>query len=109
MKKAFRIKKSSEIEAVMKAQNVSRNRYLRVYKKENHDNLHFRFALSVPKRFGNAVERNKIKRRLRMIVSQQSIKGTDDFFIVVQPNVKHLSFKELTQNLSQLLAKAKII
>lgn len=32
------------------------------------DGLSFRFGMSVPKRFGKAVDRNKIRRRLREIV-----------------------------------------
>ncbi len=108
MKKAFRIKKATEIEHVMQNGSVVRNKHLKVFKKENHDNRHFRFAVSVPKKYGNAVERNKMKRRIRMIVSQQTIKQTDDFFVVIHPAAKALDFESLKQVLEKALTKLSI-
>ena len=62
MKKEYRVKKGSEIESIMKKRLSTGNRYFVVYKKENHENTHFRTAISVSKKFGNAVKRNKIKK-----------------------------------------------
>ena len=55
MKKQFRIKKTEEIETVLKERKIVSGKNFVVYKKENHENTHYRFALSVPKKFGNAV------------------------------------------------------
>lgn len=109
MKKALRIKKTSEIEAVMKARDVVRNKHFKIFKKENHDKRHFRIAFSVPKRYGNAVERNIMKRRLRMIVSNVDIDSRYDVFIVVDPKSKELSFETLKESLRYLLQKGQII
>ncbi len=108
MKKAFRIKKAAEIEHVMKTGSVVRNKYLSLFKKENHELRHFRFAISVPKKYGNAVERNTMKRRIRMIVSQQTIEALNDFFIVIHPPAKSLSFERLKKVLEQSMTKLEL-
>lgn len=36
------------------------------------ENLSFRFGISIPKRFGKAVERNKLRRRIKEIIRHSS-------------------------------------
>ncbi|PKK96394.1 MAG: ribonuclease P protein component [Tenericutes bacterium HGW-Tenericutes-1] len=109
MNKDFHVKKSTEIEKIIKAKISVGDQYFVVYKQENHDNLHMRFAISVPKKYGNAVERNKMKRRIREVVSKLAFFKHYDFFIVVKSSASKLDFKAISDDLYKLFARAKIL
>lgn len=109
MKKKFRIKKSQEIQKVIQAKITVGNRYFILYYMKNHDYDHFRCALSVPKKYGNAVERNLLKRRIREIVRANTFKNEYDFFIVARTNAKSLKFSDIKENLEKLFAQANIL
>jgi len=109
VKKAYRIKKNSEIEALMKHKQSVGNGFLILYYHDNEENDHFRFAISVPKKFGSAVMRNKVKRRIREIIRPLDIRKQVDFFIVVKPKANTLEFLELKEMLFKIFARAKII
>ena len=70
MQKNYRIKKSSEIEQVMKNGRSKANPYFIVYKYKKTDNENFRIAISVGKKIGNAVERNKVNRYIRNVTTE---------------------------------------
>ncbi len=110
MKKAYRIKKSSEIDAIFKNKKSKNNQFYGIYQKNNPNQPHFRFAMSIGKKYGNAVERNLAKRRIRMIILEfsKSFKKNIDFVIVIRPQSKALSYQEMRQNLLELLQKSKI-
>lgn len=109
MNKDFRVKKSSEIEDILKRKQSVGGPYFTIYKKENHDAIHFRFAISVSKKFGNAVERNRLKRRVREIVKACSFRNNYDFFIIAKPAANTLEFSVMKQELEKLFARAKIL
>jgi ribonuclease P protein component len=109
MKKENRVKKSSEIEMIVRRRNSRGNKYFVLYKKENHENTHFRFAVSVSKKYGNAPERNKIKRRVREIISSYEIADQYDLFIVVKTESINLSFAEIKDSLDKLVRKQDIL
>ena len=109
MKKEFRVKKSAEIEEIIKFKDVIGSKHFVLYKKENHENNHYRFALSVPKKYGHAVERNQIKRRIRSIVREEKIVNNVDLFVVVKVTASNLSFEEIKEELLDLFQKAQIL
>jgi len=109
MKKEYRVKKSSEIEKIVKKKQSKGNKYFVLYKNENHENNHFRFAVSVSKKYGNAVERNLIKRRVREIISTYDVIDHYDIFVVVKPNAKELDFAEIKSSLNWLVKKQNIL
>jgi len=109
MKKAHRVKKGTEIEAIIKTRQSVGNSYFVLYKKKNHEQDHFRFALSVPKKYGIAVKRNKIKRQIRDIVSKLDIAPQVDLFLVVKPKANELSFVDIKNNVEQLVRKQDIM
>ena len=109
MKKEYRVKKSSEIEMIVKYKQSKANKHFVMYKKENHGNSHFRFAVSVSKKYGNAVERNKIKRQVREIISKFDIIDIFDVFVVIRVSSKNISFAEIKSSITSLIEKLKIL
>ena len=109
MKKEYRIKKGAEILRIMKNKKTVGNSNFILYYQKNHENKNFRYALSVPKKYGNAVYRNLMKRRMREIIKVNSFDSTINFFIVAKPNSRELSFAEIKKLLENLFAQAKIL
>lgn len=68
--------------------------------------VHARFGLTVSKRVGNAVTRNKVKRRLRDILRhhKQDLNGLD-VVVIAKNNAASASFVSLNQDLTELLER----
>ncbi len=110
MKKEYRIKKSSEIDAIFKKRQSTGDKFFAVYKLQNNEDTHFRFAISVGKKYGNAVERNLVKRRIRNIV--QELKEQlicNRFVIVIKPQAKECSYQQIKTKVHDLLNKLKLL
>ena len=109
MKKSFRVKREKDFKAIFKDGTSFANRKFVVYQLENQQN-HFRVGLSVSKKLGNAVTRNRIKRRIRHIL--QSVKGSlvehVDFVVIARKGVETLEYAEMEKNLLHVLKLSKI-
>ncbi|MBN2299699.1 MAG: ribonuclease P protein component [Acholeplasmataceae bacterium] len=111
MNKRYRIKKSSEIDAIFKVKKVKSDSCFAVYQSEDANGVNFRFALSIGKKYGNAVSRNLAKRRIRMIVSEVKNQFSQNklFVIVIKPQSHDLSYKEIKDKLLVLFEKSKLM
>jgi len=111
MRKDYRIKKSQEIETVMKRGYSKANPHFIIYKYANPKYQNFRLAISVGKKLGNAVTRNHIKRRIRAIVTEHldQMDPKFDYFIIARKNAADADFPIFKEALEQLLIKMKII
>lgn len=109
MKKELIIKKSEEIEAIIKNKTSVSGENFVIYKKENHLPNGPRFALSVPKKFGIAVKRNLMKRRIRQIFDSLSIKKEFDVFVVAKQKSSNLTFEQIQNELTNLFEKANLV
>ncbi len=62
-----------------------------------------RWGLSVPKKVGSAVHRNRVKRRLREIVRRTGKPGPErDLCILARPGASQATLMELSQELKML-------
>ena len=111
MKKAYRVKKEREFQAVFQTGASFANRKFVIYRLEKKDHPHFRVGLSVGKKVGNAVCRNDVKRKLRAAIYslKEEIDPELDFIVIARPSVKGLTYDEIRSNLVHVLKLAKII
>lgn len=111
MKKAYRIKKNDEFQYLFKHGKSFANRQLVIYYVEKSDQEHFRIGLSVGKKIGNAVTRNRIKRYLRQAFHEleKDIKNQFDIVIIARQPTKEMNFHEMKKSLSHLLYKQRLL
>lgn len=111
MKKQYRVKKNQEIELILKEKRFSKNRYFSLYQRINPETIHFRYAISVGKKIGNAVMRNRTKRQITSIIDNLNIKmdNNKDVFIIVKPTVLELDFNGMKKELEYLFNKQKLL
>ena len=68
-----------------------------------------RFGFSVSKRIGNAVVRNRIKRRLREVARAASVKEGFDVVVIVRQDVATADFANLERSVNNLFRRARIL
>lgn len=84
MKKEYRVKRNEDFQAIIKDKKSFANREFVIYLKKN--DSHLRVGISVSKKLGNAVVRNKTKRQVRMMVQEVFDKDKKMDFIVIVRN-----------------------
>lgn len=106
-----RLKKEKEFEAVFKGGRTikGRNVFLR-YLINGTDKTKVGFVVS-KKVSKLAVERNKIKRRMREVVrlKKKDIKDGLSIIIISLPQIKAAGYKEIKEDLENLLSKQELI
>jgi ribonuclease P protein component len=68
-----------------------------------------RFGLSVSKRIGNAVTRNRTKRRLREILRRARLVQGWDIIIIARPSINGITYDSLQKTIENLLNKADLV
>lgn len=102
MKKAYRVKKNEQFQEIIKKGTSKSNACFVMYYAPNQLE-HDRVGISVGKKIGNAVERNKVKRQVRMMIGDLfSFKTGYDYVLIVRTNYNNFSFQENRMKLSNL-------
>lgn len=93
MNKKYIIQKNKEILEVIKKGKKNFFKYFIIYRKKN-DLANSRFCISVSKKLGNAVVRNKLKRQVKDIIMKNLLTINEDYVIILSSSFKELSFEE---------------
>lgn len=107
MKKVNRIRKNEEFQIIIsKKQSLANASFVLYIAPRNLD--HARVGLSVSKKLGDAVTRNKIKRQIRMMFIESFDYDTYPFDVICIAKSKYLTFDYETNKkaLEKLLKKA---
>ena len=104
MKKVEIIKSSREYTEIINTNKCKRNKYFSVYYRKNNDKN--KYGITVPKKTGTAVIRNKIKRRVKNIIDNNKniVQKGYDYVIIVKKGIIDLTYQEMEKELLKLLS-----
>ena len=68
-----------------------------------------RYGFIVSKRVGGAVVRNRVKRRMREIVSKMNLKPGADIVIIARPAAAEIDFGTLKNSIFNLMTRAGLL
>lgn len=108
MKKINIIKESKDFQKIIKNNKSFRTKYFYIYKQNHEENI-YHFGLSVGKKIGNAVRRNKVKRQLREIISKNHYQNNFDCIIIVRREINDADFQKIKEDLNFALKKLSLI
>lgn len=111
MNKHQRVKKNAEFQKIFKRGKSFANRQFVVYCFEKEGQEDFRIGLSVSKKVGNAVTRNRIKRYIRQafLEMKDEVKPNMDYVIIARHQAATMDFHESKKSLQHVLKIAKMI
>ena len=104
--KIVALSKNEEFKTLLKKKRIS-NKYITIFfgKLDNKSNTKLNIAFVVKKKIGNAVKRNKIKRRLRNImidvINKIPIKLKFSYLVIAKPTMLNNEFKNIKETLFQ--------
>lgn len=103
MKKIEIIKKNREFSEIINKKNRISNKYFSIY--YNKGNKFNKYGISIPTKTGNAVIRNRLKRQLKNIITnnKKNIQNIYDYVIIVKKNILDLSYEEMEKNIINLI------
>ena len=110
--KIVALSKNEEFKNLLKQKKFS-NKYVTIFfgKLMNKDNKKLNISFVTKKKLGNAVKRNKIKRRLRNILNEAvkkiSINFNYSFLVIAKSSMLNNEYKLIKETLFQDFAKIK--
>ncbi|WP_294581910.1 ribonuclease P protein component [uncultured Thomasclavelia sp.] len=105
MKKEYRVKKNEDFSLIIKDKQSLANRSFIIYYRKN-DLEHARVGISVSKKLGKAVVRNKIKRQVRMMLQQTiDFDKCYDYIVIIRNKYLDLDFNSNLNELQYLYKK----
>lgn len=111
MKKMYRIKKNEEFARVFNEGKSVANRQFVLYMLEKKGQSHFRLGLSVSKRIGNAVTRNRIKRVIRELFQdfEEGLNQELDYVVIARKPTADMDFHEMKKSMTHVLRLGKVL
>jgi len=106
MKKKFIVKKHMDFTNIINQGKYYKCNYFIVYTLKNELD-HYRFGISVGKKVGNAVVRNKVKRQMRMIIDnyKKNYQNGKDYIIIIRSNYTNAIFSEIQLAFENIIGK----
>ena len=108
MKKVNIIKKSDEFSSIIKKRNGVSNKYF-ILNIENNDSNIPKFGITFVKHIGNAVTRNKLKRRTKSIIDNNKNIYQDNkkYIIIIKKDAVDITYQEMEKQLISIFKKVE--
>ena len=108
MKKINILKNSRDFDRIIKGNKPYKYKDYIIYIERNTNDL-YKFGLSVGKKIGNAVNRNKVKRQLKSIIDKKDYQNNFNCIIIVGRGINEKNYEERENNLLIALNNLNII
>lgn len=108
MKKINIVKNSRDFDRIIKNNKPYIYKDYIIYL-EKETNEYYKFGVSVSKKLGNAVIRNKIKRQIRSIIGENDYQNGFNCIIIVGKGINERNFQERRKNLLVALENLNLI
>ncbi len=103
VKKKYRLTKDRDFKQVIAANHIVKNRVFVLYYLENQLG-HPRVGISVSKKIGGAVTRNRIRRQIRVMIDQRlTLTEGSDLLVIVRQDYKASDFEHNYGKLCELI------
>lgn len=100
-----RIKKHSEFQKIIAEGEVKKTNFFTTYSLKN-ELGYSRFGISVPKKTGDAVIRNKVKRQIRACIAQSTDYSVSiDTVIIVRKQYNVNDFNKVKSEIQEIIVK----
>lgn len=108
MKKINILKDSRDFDRIIKKYKPYKYKDYIIYLERGTNDI-YKFGLSVGKKIGNAVNRNKVKRQLKAIISEKDYQNNFNCIIIVGRGINDKSFIQRKENLLIALKNLNLI
>lgn len=103
-----RIKKNQEFKEIIDCHKLIKEISFNLYFRFNSTTNLNRFGISVSKKLGNAVIRNRIKRRIRGILKDISLNHTNlDLIFIAKKEILNCDYVDLQLQINKAISKIK--
>ena len=106
MKKKYIVKEHVDFTNIINKGRYYKSNYFVIYTLKN-ELEYYRFGISVGKRIGNAVARNKVKRQMRMIIDnyKKNYQNGMDYIIIIRNGYIKADFLEIKNSFENIIYK----
>ena len=108
MKKINILKNSRDFDRIIRKNKPYKYKDYIIYIERETNDI-YKFGLSVGKKIGNAVNRNKVKRQLKSIISKKDYQNNFNCIIIVGKGINERTFQKRETNLLIALKNLNII
>lgn len=108
MKKINILKNSRDFDRIIKNNRPYKYKEYIIYLERNNDDI-YKFGISVGKKIGNAVRRNKVKRQIKSIIDKNNYQNNFNCIIIVGRGINEKNYSEIEKDLLICLKNINII
>ena len=91
MKKINIVKENRDFKRIMDKSKPIKNNYYMVFVEKDNEINNYHFGISVSKKLGNAVKRNKLKRQIKSIIDKKSYQKNFNCIIILRRDILNLN------------------